>query len=175
MVDPTILAGRTVFESITLPRIFKKPYILIYCVEGTGNVTAISKKVAEVYNAKIVRIGGYGMLCAFNDLKNGVTYKNANVEEMLSLIKYAECVVAKSFHGTVLSLLFEKDFYSVKGNNMARVESVLKKCNLMDRIADSPNKISLSHIDYSFARAVLAGLRIDSLNWLKMSLGYGDI
>ena len=170
VVDPTLLAGRPIFEQIASPRIFKQPYVLEYSVEGMDKMSPVVKKAAELYHAKIIRIGGNGLSTMFQDMRNGKTYKNASVEEMLSLIKYAECIIAKSFHGTVLSMLFEKEFFSVKGNNMARVESILSKCSLLDRIVDSPDEVSVSHIDYSSVNPVLDNLREGSMTWLKMSL-----
>lgn len=170
VVDPTILAGRNIFEHIAFPRIIKERYVLVYSVEGLNMVIPHAKKIAELYRAKIIRTGSSGLSAIYQDLKNNITYKNANVQEMLSLIKYAECVIALSFHGTALSLLFEKDFYSIKGNNMARVESILKKCNLTDRIIEVSDDLSLKNIDYSDVRPVLINLSEDSKKWLTMSL-----
>lgn len=171
VVDPTLLAGRPIFEQIASPRIIKQPYVLAYSVEGgMDKMLPVVKKASELYHAKIIRIGGNGLSTMFQDMRNGIKYKNVSVEEMLSLIKYAECIIAKSFHGTVLSMLFEKEFFSVKGNNMARVESILSKCSLLDRIVDSPDEVSVSHIDYSSVNPVLDNLREGSMTWLKMSL-----
>lgn len=59
---------------------------------------------------------------------------DASVPELLSLIKYAECVVCVSFHGTALSLVFRKTFISVNGGNIERVSEVLTQLGLTDRI-----------------------------------------
>ena len=171
VVDPTLLAGRPIFEQIASPRIIKQPYVLVYSVEGgIDKMLPVVKKASELYHAKIIRIGSNGLSAMFKDMRNGITYKNATVEEMLSLIKYAECVIALSFHGTALSLLFEKDFYSVKGGNMARVESVLSKCGLDDRIVSSPSEVIFSHIDYSTVRPVLTRMSDNSKEWLRAAL-----
>ena len=174
VADPTLLAGREIFEEITSPRLINQPYILLYTVEGSPSLNAIVKKVAALYNARIIRTGSNGLSNTFKDMQNGVTYKNASVEEMLSLIKYAECVVALSFHGTALSLLYEKDFFSVKGGNMARVESILSKCSLTNRIIDSPDQVTKDHIDYSNVTPILNEMKKDSLDWLDRVLNEGD-
>ncbi len=167
VVDPTLLAGRDVFEKITPPRIIKEPYVLLYTVESTPAIDAIIKKVASLYQARIIRTGSNALSSTFKDIRNGVTYKNASVQEFLSLIKYAECVVALSFHGTALSLLYEKDFYSVKGGNMARVESVLNKCHLSKRMIDTTNEVAEDRIDYTEATAILKEMQNDSMKWLE--------
>ena len=89
---------------------------------------------------------------------------------MLSLVKYAECVVALSFHGTALSLLYEKDFYSVKGNNMARVEAILNQCDLSDRIIENVDQVVKKHVDYVETNKVISLLRQKSLVWLLDAL-----
>lgn len=166
VVDPTLLAGRDVFEKITLPRIIKEPYVLLYTVESTPAINAIVKKVAALHQARIIRTGSNALTRTFHDIQNDVKYKNASVEEMLSLIKYAECVVALSFHGTALSLLYEKDFYSVKGGNMARVETILNKCHLTNRMIDSADEVTKERIDYSGVTVILKEMQYDSMRWL---------
>jgi len=166
VVDPTLLAGVDIFEKITLPRIIKEPYVLLYTVESTPAINTIVKKVAALHHAKIIRIGSNALSRTFEDIQNGIRYKNASVEEMLSLIKYAECVVALSFHGTALSLLYEKDFYSVKGGDMARVESILSKCNLPNRMIDTADEVTQENIDYTEVAAILKKMRNDSMKWL---------
>ncbi len=166
VVDPTLLAGREIFEKITLPRIIKEPYVLLYTVESTPAINAIVKKVAALHQARIIRTGSNALSRTFHDIRNGFRYKNASVEEMLSLVKYAECVVALSFHGTALSLLYEKDFYSVKGVNMARVESVLNNCHLTNRMIDSADEVAKERIDYSEVTSILKEMRNDSMKWL---------
>lgn len=171
VLDPTLLAGREIFDRITPPRLIRAPYIFIYSVEGAQRFNEIAKRIAALYHAKIiVRSGSNGLTRMFKDKKSGISYNNASVEEMLSLVKYAECVVALSFHGAALSLLFEKDFYSIKGKNMARVEEILSKCHLMDRIVETPEEITLSHINYDVVNPLLDALRKDSYSWLKKAL-----
>lgn len=169
VIDPTLLAGREPFERIAAPRIFKRPYILLYHVETTPSLVSIAKKVATLYGAEIICIGTKG-LSRFFTHKTGIRYYNASVEELLSLIKYSECVVALSFHGTALSLLFEKDFYSVKGNNMARVEAVLKECNLMNRVVENESDVIKEQINYADTKVQLAAMRQRSLAWLRNAL-----
>ena len=171
VLDPTLLAGRSIFEEITLPRLIKEPYVLLYYVECSPSLNIIAKKVAAMYHAKIVRPNISGVFGIIKDLKNSIISKNASVGQLLSLIKYSECVVALSFHGTALSLIYEKDFFSVKGGNMARVETILSKVGLMDRIVSSSDDIQKKHIDYSEICNKLEMLREESENWLNTALG----
>lgn len=170
VVDPTILAGRSVLEKITAPRVFKEPYILLYHVESSPTLLKIARFLSKKYKAKIISISPQILS---NQLRNrDITYYNATIGEMLSLIKHAECVVALSFHGTALSILYDKEFYSVVGKNMGRVESLLGKLGLMDRIVNDTDAIKEKRIDWQEAHKKLRDLQADSMDWLNNSIMY---
>lgn len=168
VLDPTLLAGRQVFEKMTEKRLINEKYVLLYHVESTPNLLNIARTVSTKYGAKLVSISP---LILSERIKNrDIYYYQANVYEMLSLIKYAECVVALSFHGTALSVLYEKDFYSVVGGNMARVEALLCRIGLTDRIIKDSNNITYQSVNYNEPRKRLRDLQNESLDWLKRAL-----
>lgn len=168
VLDPTLLAGRQYFEEITEKRLIKERYVLLYHVETTPSLLKIARTVASKYGAKLVSISP---LIVSERIKNrDINYYQANVYEMLSLIKYAECVVALSFHGTALSVIYEKDFYSVVGGNMARVEALLCRIGLTDRIIKDNSNIPFKSINYNEPRKILHDLQTGSLEWLKCAL-----
>ena len=169
VVDPTLLAGREVFEKIAEKRVIDGPYVLLYRVEKSPNLLKIARRISKKYKARIVSISSTVLS---EKIKNrDIYYYQANVREMLSLIKYAECVVALSFHGTALSVIFEKEFYSVEGKNMARVEALLSRIGLMDRIVKDIDDIKGHKIDYGAVRESMKALQDDSYNWLVNALG----
>lgn len=168
VVDPTILAGKSILEKVTAERVIKERYVLLYHVESSPSLLKIARCVSRQYNAKLVSISQ--LILSERIRHRDIQYYQASVCEMLSLIKYAECVVALSFHGTALSVLFEKDFYSVRGKNMARVESLLSKIGLMDRVIDGVDVIDDKRIDWKQVREKLIDIQNDSLTWLKNSL-----
>lgn len=170
VLDPTLLAGRSVFEKITPKRVVKEPYVLFYQVEKSKNAKEIASKVAELYHAKLIGIGVTPFSNMIRKSEKGIRIINASVYEILSLVKYAECVVAYSFHGTALSLIYEKNFFSVRGNNIERVEAVLSKCNLMNRVVQTPGDIEICDVDYKTANAHLSEMRRNSLNWLRQAI-----
>lgn len=171
VLDPTLLAGKEIFEKITAPRIIQERYVFLYHVERTSKLINIAKKVANKYNAKLVTLGTNSITHVLRHRERDVIYLNASVEEMLSLIKYAECVVALSFHGTALSILFEKDFYSVKGKNTDRVYNLVKPLEISpNRIVEDPEEIVFDHIDYEYVTEKLGVLREKSFDWLCNAL-----
>lgn len=168
VLDPTLLAGSNVLETITAPRIINERYIFVYAVEATSGLWDLARFVSKKYNAKIVTAP---MLALSSRLQmRDVKCVNASISELLSLIKYSECVIALSFHGTALSLLYHKDFYSFKGGNMTRVETILSEVNLMNRIVSKVDDVSFTPILYDKVDEKLNLLRKSSYSVLKSGL-----
>ena len=96
VVDPTILAGRYVFEKLAATIECTRPYVLVYEIKQHDNVYRIATDLAEQLNADIVELTD-GML----NYHRKTMKEGASPEEFLGYFKNALCVVTTSFHGTV--------------------------------------------------------------------------
>lgn len=91
-----------------------------------------AKKVSHEKKCKLLVLSA--------DVKNENTddIKNASPEELLGLIKYADCVISSSFHGTVFSVIFKKQFFSISnGTKDSRVRNLLEGLHLMNHFVES--------------------------------------
>lgn len=97
-----------------------------------------------------------------------------SVEEWLSLYRDAAFVVTNSFHGTVFSIINNKDFYSIKHElrGADRFVSILSRFNLgdrlidgFDRLPDSPDPIDWAAVNIEKSKWQNAGK-----NFLKINL-----
>ena len=167
VLDPTLMANPCILESITPKRIVEYPYVLVYAVGKNSNLMQIAKKKAAILNAEIVVVAPCNRSTRNTYEKAKII--DASVPELLSLIKYAECVVCVSFHGTALSLVFRKTFISVNGGNIERVSEVLTQLGLTDRIVSDDN-LPENDIDYDKVTSQLNILRKKSLSSLLDSL-----
>ena len=131
VVDPTILAGRDVFERIAEPINKKKPYVLVYEITPHSEVRKTAKGIACQLDADVIELTN-GMLNYHSDEMD----EGASPEKFLGYIKEAACVVTTSFHGTAFSLIFQTPFYMVKQGNVAdnRMVSLLQAVNMEERI-----------------------------------------
>ena len=101
------------------------------------------------------------------------------IEKWISNIASAKYVFTDSFHGTVLSLLYHKQFVIYVGDKrkMSRITSLLGMLGLTDRIfsnEDSINRIAEKmsfHIDYSHVDEVLNNQRALSFELLSDAIG----
>lgn len=94
-----------------------------------------------------------GSLRIFKCKKKGIkVIYDATVADFLFLIKNATLVFSSSFHGTVFSILYKKDFYVINElkNGIylqdARMKSLLDCLEISDRMID--NKIIINSINY---------------------------
>lgn len=162
-VDPTILAGQDVFGSIKTKRLVKEKYVLVYQIPYYNQVYKMAKRYSDSINAKLI---------CLVDRPNPKYGKNADLiagpEEFLSYFKYAECVFTTSFHGTAFSLIYNKDFYSIKQNTSAdiRIKSILECLGLEDRFIDMVSTPIVSHLDYDIINPRLNEIRKSSEQFL---------
>ncbi|WP_352405041.1 polysaccharide pyruvyl transferase family protein [Sporanaerobacter acetigenes] len=173
VVDPTLLFSSTEWdkyldESVldNCYRDIDKKYILTFFVGGKASkyIEDINyiKNVTNlpVYNIHINKHKHKGVDCVL---------PGVNVKEFVYLIKHAELVITDSFHGTVFSILYKKNFSAISNKaNPIRVIELLKTLNLLERL-DNPNCCS-KNINYNSVFYQLGTLRNQSIEWLKGAL-----
>ena len=167
VLDPTLLAGSEVFNQIVAPRMIKVPYILVYSVQGESE--NLRKKVFDI----AIKRGLQVVVITISNIQTKTFWHkaqliNPSVPQYLSLIKYADVVFNHSFHGTAFSLLFNREFYSYRGNNIERVETVLRALNLENRIVgEGDDVLTTTEIDYHQVNAKLEEMRKESFSYLS--------
>lgn len=166
VVDPTLLAGRKVFEEIESNPVVRSPYILLYQIDRNP-ASDISIRTLErrfrcrVYSMTVPKLGStHG--------KRG----GSGPEEFLSLLDHAEFLVTNSFHGVALSLLFHKQFFVYEnGGVMTRIDSLLESMELRDRKVKLVSDIDPAlKIDYTQIDRKLSTLREESHDFLRRAL-----
>lgn len=120
VVDPTLLLNKEDYiSSFNLAKNNCKPYIFYYSLSGIHTVfnhLRFLKKFAKSHNYQIIINTPYAYIPSFG---NVINYIDIGPIEFLSLIYNSSVVVTDSFHGTVFSLIFEKQFYSLCKNKMS--------------------------------------------------------
>lgn len=106
---------------------------------------------------------------------------NVGPEELLYIIRNADYVCTDSFHGTVFSILFNKQFvcfrrFQDKNRRSLnlRMDYLFKRLNVPNRIVESVEelkRIYLNKIDYESINICIEKLRRDSLQFLFNSIG----
>lgn len=168
-LDPTMLLTAFEWQQYEQNSGVTEPYVLIYDMRHSPMVMETAKRLAEQKNAKVLAISRI----IIQDKKIR-TLRGVSPGQFLSLIKNAEAVVTDSFHGTVFSITYQKEFYSYcsrKGMKIGgRITNVLSSLGLSDRLIHDDAEPSFSSPNYKDVIMRLAQMRTVSLNYLKKAL-----
>lgn len=113
-----------------------------------------------------------------NGLKLKLVYADEkcilSIEEWIAMYRDAKMVITDSFHGTVFSIIFNKEFYSIcnisRGNS--RFTSLLSQFNLQDRLFNDVKSINLNsnQIDWEIIENTKSTLQNKSIKFLTDNL-----
>lgn len=175
-VDPTMLLDREDWKKLINENNENKygKYILFYTLYPKKEVIKQAKEISKLLKLPIIVTKFNNEKDYFNSFKK---IYNTGPIEFLKLIDNAELVLSSSFHGNIFSILLEKPFLAIKnGKKDMRLETLLRKMNLEDRIVNEENfnEISKKVYDISFkkARKILDEERKKSKDYLKNALEF---
>lgn len=173
VLDPTMLLTRADWEKLALPAPYRKPYLFYFTIlDEPPGTDAMVRRIAAQRGLQIVRIG------ALKDvLKRGfINARSKGPREFLGLVRDADFVVTSSFHGTVFSILFEKEFLCVLNNNNrnSRLETLAEQTGLTAQlvrdVAAYDEQRDYHSPNYETAAQRLRALREHSQNFLREAL-----
>lgn len=163
VLDPTLIVGANCFADIAkVPQ--EKDFIFMYEMGSDSELGTMAYNLADKMKLPVIQV----VSDLYRD-SNKINSKVLSVEEFLGYIKYAKCIVTNSFHGTALSIILEKTFYSKRQNTSAdgRIENLLSQAGLMSRFVENGAELNLMDIDYSVVHKKLNPVIEYSRNWLK--------
>ena len=168
--DPTMLLNVNEWKSIF-------PELQETSSEGDYILTFFVTHGFSSYSEKVSSYADRLKLPIWNDQHHNKQYPHVDkiiqapsISEFLSLIQNASLVITNSFHGTAFAIYFHKRFVSlVNKGNASRVENLLTRLNLVDRI-DLPLSSVDKEIDYTEVDDVMEKIRCESKDWLKNAI-----
>lgn len=164
-IDPVLLYDYTPWvKNINL-----KNYIIVYSypnrIRKQKEIVAI-KNFAKKHGKKLISIGFYFPWCDETVVPDPF--------EVLGYMKGADYIVTDTFHGSVMSLKFNRPFVAlVRDSNRQKMTSLLSQFHLENRIVTSIESLEnkmLSSIDYKSVNRILTTEKIRSLEYLQRYL-----
>lgn len=145
--DPVLLNSVDSYNKLRCDRLISERYIVVYLAQDV-DIELLEKCVQVIQdriNAKVVFVGSYRCKCTsdyhLRDMAPG---------EFLSLIYYADYIISNSFHATLFSIVYKKQFITVlPPGNSVRIEDILMAVGLEQRIITSLNITDLQDIERS--------------------------
>ena len=126
--DPVLLNDAKEYDKIKKFRIIEEKYILVYVAQAINKaeLNRIVKEIAKKDGLKIVFIGTYRSKCDCD-----FHVKDMDPGDFLSLIYNAEYIISNSFHATMFSLIYNKQFIAIlPKENGNRISEILELTNL---------------------------------------------
>ena len=165
-IDPTMLLTKEEWKTqFNIPQKSDEKYIFVYYFELTNTLRDYIENLSNETGYTVIYIG--------NPFKSPFKCKNkalktADPIEFIYAISNAEYVVTNSFHGTALSIIFNKNFYVELLKKYAkvnsRIDNILKMFNLENHLICRTR--SLEETDWSCVNKKMEELRSRSLEYL---------
>lgn len=174
-LDPTLLLDKSKYlelvntsEKTQHP---ETPFILAYILDESSEKLSFIKQYAKkkqlaVYYIKPQNINEVG-------IKRIDECVYPSISQWLNAFENADFIITDSFHGTVFSIIFKKQFVVIDNpkRGSSRLISLLKSFSLEDRLITNNKKINvISLIDYDKVEPILKEKKIKSLSFLEYAL-----
>ena len=135
-IDPIFLKSKEEWQLLEKPyeKLKFKKFILAYVIEWNAEHNAKLKELKKKTGLPVVsvNIGNLKKVCA-----DQIIY-DASPNEFLYLLDRADYVVASSFHGIAMSIVYNKPFLALPGQNMpTRIQSLMRHFDI--NMSDSIN------------------------------------
>ena len=165
-VDPVIISN---FDKYIPQKVELENYILVYAyanrIKNDREILAI-KQFAKKYNKKIVSIGAH---------QNWVDMKiEAGPFELLAYVKAADFIVTDTFHGSIYSIKYNKQFATItRSTNRQKLTDLLRRFSVEKREVKDINKLEevlLSPIDFERVNEIIELETEKSINYLKENI-----
>lgn len=170
VLDPTLLLNKDDYLSLIKCNFREEKYIFVYLLEGNKELIQYSEKLTKDTGYQLYYLSSK-VNCGFHVGKN---LFGISPEDFLGYIFHAEYVITNSFHATVFSILFNKQFCTfVTKKSSARMVDLLEKLDIKNRIFNKKFNID-DKINYKIVDNRIEKLRYNSILFLKNALNLKD-
>jgi len=175
VLDPTLLIPTEEWRQLEKRLTIPKKYLLCYFL-GDSYPTQFIRKLASDRGLEIINIRMF-----YYKYKTIGKDIYASPDEFLYLVDNAEIICTNSYHGTLFSIIYGKQFYIFNRNHAlanynenSRFETILILLNLQINILPI-NTINIPkyNLNYSLIKQELEKNRLISINYLKQSIYNG--
>ncbi len=177
VLDPTFLVPKEKYIELVNKKNLPTPDGKLFCyvLDRSEDKQQMERKAATFLNTKLFHVMPRKDMENLNS-NNIEEFIFPPVEHWLQGFMHADYVITDSFHGTVFSILFKKNFIAIgnKRRGLSRFTSILKQFDLMDRLILEPEEFHeeklVEEIDWDSVYAKLDLAKKDALAFLKANM-----
>ena len=168
------------WDEVASPRIIPEKYIFCYFMGDNPDQRDFVKRLAKKTGFKIVALLHLDQFIASDETYADYTPYDVTPADFVSLVKYADYVCTDSFHGTVFSIIYSRNFFTFMRfkktaslSTNTRIESLLNTFGLTNRLfeGDASIDVDLSIDNWAEIQQRVSALREESLKYLLNSIG----
>lgn len=148
--DPVLLLDKKDYMPfIREVPLIKEPYLLMYLADSSSLLSKTVSHIAEKNGLKVVHVCGFSKKCECDYF-----LKSTSPQDLLNLIYYSNYVVSASFHATLFSILFEKQFCTLlpEAGTNTRIEDLLAFFGLSNQIIHCEEEIANTDVKIDFSK-----------------------
>lgn len=176
--DPTLVLERCEWDKIvTNSNGYNEPYILCYFLGNNKKHREYVKQLKVETGCRIVSLIHMDEYISYDEKFADYAPYDVSPSDFIGLIKNAQYVCTDSFHASVFSVLYHKEFYVfsrfANGNSMStnsRITTLLKRLDLEDRLVKGSILQIKSSINYENVDKRVEILRNEAIVFLKSAL-----
>ncbi len=176
VVDPTLLVDKSVWDDISERKVSCEKYIFVYFLRCNKKHRKMVEEFATQKGLKVYSMPflepEFAEIYDFS-FGNKKIWK-ASPADFISYIRNAEYVFTDSFHASVFSIIYHRNFFVFpkKGKaQMERLMSLFNESGVGNRIIDSTKRVDdISEINWENVDLLLNNSREDSYNYLKEAI-----
>ena len=179
LIDPTLLLSSEEYDKLVSTDLtVNGKYIFFYCPDFNLNICKYVKNISKKYHLKVITWSTKSYYINFIKRFGFELAEYENPSAYLYYIKNAELVITTSFHGTIFSTIYRKNFITVKNGGMYgkddRVITLLSQLDMLDRLI--PYKFDedfnyLANINYDNYERNLKRLKEEAKDFLMKNIG----
>ena len=176
--DPALLLDANGWDEVIKDRpIINDKYIFCYFMGDNPEQRDFVKRLAKEKGLKIVALLHLDQFIETDEHYADYTPWDISPDDFVNLVKYAEYVCTDSFHGTVFSIIYARNFFTFKRFNKkaslstnTRITSLLTRVGLMDRLVVNLDKRPDNINDWRKIQECVSDFRNASGSWLIESI-----
>ena len=176
--DPALLLDAKGWDEVIKDKpIINDKYIFCYFMGDNPEQREFVKRLAKEKGLKIVALLHLDQFIETDEHYADYTPWDISPADFVNLVKYAEYVCTDSFHGTVFSIIYSRNFFTFKRFNKkaslstnTRITSLLTRVGLMDRLVVNLDKRPDNINDWRKIQECVSDFRNASGSWLIESI-----
>ena len=176
--DPALLLDANGWDEVIKDKpIINDKYIFCYFMGDNPEQREFVKRLAKEKGLKIVALLHLDQFIETDEHYADYNPWNISPDDFVNLVKYAEYVCTDSFHGTVFSIIYSRNFFTFKRFNKkaslstnTRITSLLTRIGLMDRLVENVEERPDNINDWRKIQECVSDFRNASGSWLIESI-----